>query len=291
MSTTASLDSRPVSLDAGAEASVPLHIRNDGEIVEEYRLGVVGPSESWAEVVPEVVSLYPGQDATASVAFRPPRSATVPAGEFQYGVRVLPMEHPEDAVVPEGVVSVLPFYETTAELMPRTSRGIFGAVHRLAVDNRGNVPLAVALSGADPGEVLHIDAREESLTVDPGTVQFTSVRVRPVRKIWRGMPATHAFTVSVKQADGDRIVLDGTHVQEAVLPSWIVKAIVLLLLLALGIAVLWFLLVNPAVAATAGASANEPLVFEIPDGALNLTASASRWPLIRKERRCLPDLP
>jgi hypothetical protein len=259
MSTTATLDSRVVSLEAGAEGSVRLHIRNDGELVEEYRLRVVGPSGSWTEVVPGFVSLYPGQDTTASVEFRPPRSAVVPAGEFPYGVQVLPTEHPEDAVVPEGVLHLLPFYETTAELMPRTSRGPLGAHHRVAVDNRGNVPLTVTFTGSDPGEMLDISWRGPALTVEPGTVQFAHVRVRGLRTIWRGTSATHPFTVAVKPMDGPPVVLDGTHLQEPVLPSWIFKAVVLLVLFALVLTALWFLLLGPAEILTARAAVQDPV--------------------------------
>jgi hypothetical protein len=257
MSTTATLDSRPLSLEAGAQASVPLHIRNDGEIVEEYKLEVVGPSGSWSEVVPGLVSLYPGQDATASVEFRPPRSAAVQAGEFLYGVQVLPTEHPEDAVVPEGVLSLLPFYETTAELMPRTSRGRFGALHRLAVDNRGNIPIVVTLTGTDPGEMLDIGLPEEALTVEPGTVQFAHVRIRPVRKIWRGISATHPFAVTATPTDGTPVVLDGTYLQEPILPAWITKAVLALLALAVGLLAAWHLLFKPAVEATAKAAVQD----------------------------------
>ena len=257
MSTTATLDSRVLSLEAGAEAFVPLHIRNDGEIVEEYRLRVVGPGGSWTEVVPGSVSLYPGQDATASVEFRPPRSAAVPAGEFPYAVQVLPTGHPEDAVVPEGVLHLLPFYATTAELMPRTSRGPFGAYHRVAVDNRGNVPITVSFTGSDPGELLDISSREPALTVEPGTVQFARVRVRALRTIWRGNSATHTFAVVAQPMDGPPVVLDGTHLQEPVLPSWIFKAILLLVLFALALAAVWFLVLRPATAATAEAGLQE----------------------------------
>lgn len=251
MSTTATLDPATVSLEAGSEAFVPLHIRNDGEIVEEYVLQVVGPSGSWAKVVPGSVSLYPGQDAMASVAFHPPRSAAIPAGELKYGVQVLPTEHPEDAVVPEGTLNVLPFYETTAELMPRTSRGRWVARHRIAVDNRGNVPLTVTLSASDPGELLNITLKTPALTVEPGTAQFAELGVRPARTIWRGASATHAFAVIVTPLDGPPVVLDGTYLQEPVLPPWFLKALVAALLLALSVIALWFLVLRPTVEATA----------------------------------------
>ncbi|BCW71109.1 hypothetical protein [Arthrobacter sp. NicSoilB8] len=245
MSTTATLDSPLVSLEAGAKAAVPLHIRNDGEIVEEYRLQVVGPSGAWTEVVPGIVSLYPGQDATASVEFRPPRSSEVPAGEFPYAVQVLPTEHPEDAVSPEGVFQLLPFHETRAELLPRQSRGCFGARHRVAVDNYGNVPITVTLTGSDPGDLMQFSIREPALTVAAGTVEFARVRVRARRTVWRGMPAVHPFTVAAKPADGPPVVLDGIHLQEPVLPRWIVKAVLVLVLFALVLVALWFVLLHP----------------------------------------------
>lgn len=271
MSTTATLDSRTVSLEAGAEAFVPLHIRNDSEIVEQYRLQVVGPSGAWAEVVPGFVSLYPGQDTTASVEFRPPRSASVRAGEVQYGVHVLPTEHPEDAVVPEGVFNLLPFYETTAEIMPRTSRGRLGAHHRVAVDNRGNVPITVSLTGSDPGEVLDISLREPTLAIEPGTVQFAVVRVRPLRTIWSGMSATHRFAVAATPQGGPAVVLDGSHLQDPVLPSWFFKAVVALLLFVLSLAALWYLLLRPGAGATAKAA---PFAFDAPAGSVALLDTA-----------------
>jgi hypothetical protein len=245
MSTTATLGSPLLSLEAGAEASVPLHIRNDGEIVEEYKLRVVGPSGSWTEVVPGAVSLFPGQNTTASVEFRPPRSAEVPAGEFPFAVQVLPTEHPEEAVAPEGVLELLPFHQTTAELMPRQSRGCFGAQHRVAVDNYGNVPITVTLAGSDPGDLLNISCREPTLTIGPGLVEFARVRVHARNTIWRGMPAMHSFAVAAKPVDAPPVVLDGTHLQEPVLPRWIIKAALVLVLFVLVLVALWIVLLNP----------------------------------------------
>src|SRR4051812_31003195 len=123
MSTTATLDSSSVRLDPGGEAVVPVQISNTGEIVEGYHLEVLGAPAAWTQVEPESISLYPGSTTTAVIAFRPPKSAAVPAGELPFGLRVVPTEHPEEAIVTEGVVQILPWLETTAELVPRTSRG------------------------------------------------------------------------------------------------------------------------------------------------------------------------
>lgn len=242
MSTTATLDTPTLTVEPGAAASVRLTIRNDSEVVEEYSLRVVGPSEPWADVVPGRVLLYPGHDTTALVEFRPPRSASVPAGEFTYGIHVLPTEHPEDAVVPEGTVDVLPFHQTTGELMPRMSRGKLGAKHNVAVDNTGNVPIRVDVAGSDPGELLEFSLHPPELTIEPGTVQFAALRVRPAQKIWRGRPATHTFGVTATPTDGIPLPLDGTHVQDPVLPYRTIRAVLVLLVLAVALTVGWHLL-------------------------------------------------
>lgn len=251
MSTTAILESSSIQLEPGSDAFIPLTIRNDSTVVEEYSFEVVGPAAGWSVVEPATVPLYPGHSATVMLAFRPPREASVPVGQHSFGVRVLPAEHPDESVVPEGTVEILPFYETTAELLPRTSRGRGGAHHRLAVDNRGNALLTVQLNGSDERDSMSVQTKPRYLDIPPGTAAFADVRVRPVRRIWHGESATHPFLVSVAPPSGPPVLLDGTHLQEAFLPRWFLKALLAALALAALLAALWFLLLKPAVESTA----------------------------------------
>jgi hypothetical protein len=259
MSTTATLESPQVRLDAGGQAVVPLHIRNNGNLVEGYRFEIVGAPADWTVVEPPEVSLYPGTSTTATVNFRPPRTSTVHAGELPFGVRVVPTEHPRDTVVPEGVVEVLPFLETTAELVPRTSHGRGGAKHHLAVDNRGNVPVSVTFAPADEGGPLRISVNPEGMTVEPGNAAFTDVRVKPVKRHWRGAPLTHAFAVQVLPHAGPPVRLDGAHVQDPIFPKWLKKALALLIALLALLAALWFLVLKPTIKSAAKDAVKAPL--------------------------------
>jgi hypothetical protein len=259
MSTTATIESPQVRLDAGGEAVVPLHIRNNGTIVEGYRLEVVGIPAEWATVEPEVLSLYPGDSTTATIAFRPPRAATVPAGELSFGVRVVPTEHPNEAIVPEGVVEVLPFLETTAELIPRTSHGGRHGRHQLAVDNRGNVAVAVQFAGADAGQLLDVDIRPAGLTVNAGSAAFADVRLKPHKLNWRKPPTTHPFSVIVSPHAGQPVTLDGTYLQEPLLPRWLGKALIALAALLALLAVLWFAVLKPTIKSAARDAVADPL--------------------------------
>jgi hypothetical protein len=259
MTTTATLESPALRLDAGGEAVVPLQVRNNGTIVEGYHLEVVGVPAEWTTIEPDFISVYPGDTTTATVAFRPPRTAAVPAGELQYGVRVVPTENPNEAVVPEGVVEVLPFLDTTAELVPRTSRGRRHGRHQLAVDNRGNVAVSVLLAATDPGQLLDFDIRPGGLTVNPGNAAFANVRLRPIRLTWREPPVTHPFSVALTPNLGPPVTLDGSYLQEPLLPRWLGKALVALLAVVALLAALWFAVLKPTIKSAARDAVAKPL--------------------------------
>jgi hypothetical protein len=59
------------------------------------------------------------------------------------------------------------------------------------------------------------------------------------------MPAMHSFAVAAKPVDAAPVVLDGTHLQEPVLPRWIIKAVLALVLFVLILVALWIVLLNP----------------------------------------------
>jgi len=257
MTTSARLERSSVQLAAGGVEQIPLQIRNDGEIVEAYRIEVLGAPGAWATVEPaEIIGLFPGAETTAVISFAPPRSAAVPAGQLSFGVRVIPTEHPDETVVPEGMVEILPFLDSTAELVPRTSRGRTGAVHHVALDNRGNVPLTVTLHPVGQ-DALDLDPRPRLLTVPPGEAAFADLRVKPVKRVWRGASITHAFSLEAHAEDTTPVTLEGTHLQESILPPWFLKALLALLLLALLLVGLWFVVLRPAVESAAEAAVEE----------------------------------
>jgi len=262
MSTAATLDTSSVRLEAGEELAVPLQVRNNGEIVEGYRFEVVGAPAAWTRVEPAEISLYPGSATTATVTFRPPRSFDVRAGEQQFGVLVIPTEHPDDAVVPEGVVEILPFLETAAELVPRTTQGRRGGLHQVAVDNRGNVPVTAVLAGADEKQQLDLRFGAAAATVGPGEAQFVRLRVRPRKRLWRGSPITHPFVVAVEPQDSTAVELPGTYLQQPIIPKWLPKALLALLALLLALLALWFLVLRPTIESQAKEAADEAVADE-----------------------------
>ncbi|MFI8434350.1 hypothetical protein ACIGJO_11455 [Streptomyces sp. NPDC079020] len=257
MSLTASLDESSVAAAPGEETALPLQILNSGRTVEEYRFEVVGDCAAWSAVEPAVLSLYPGDSRTVSLMLRPPRNSTVPAGETPFGIRVVPAGTPDGTVVPEGRVTVLPFTETTAELVPRGSHGSRGGRHQLAVDNRGNTPVTVRLGSRPGSELASVAFAASELRIAPGHAEFGKLRVRPAKRMWRGTPVTHSFQVyaATQVAEGQEavepVLVDGSYQQDPVLPRWLPRALITAAVLLIALVGLWYALLRPAVKSAA----------------------------------------
>ncbi|GAA4922141.1 hypothetical protein LX16_4832 [Stackebrandtia albiflava] len=248
----------------GETADTTLSLRNTTDVVDTYRLSVVGAAAGWTTVEPAEVSLYPGAEAEILVTFGPPRSSEVPAGEHGYAVRVMPQERPDSAVAVEGRVDVAPFTRTTADVVPRTSHAVRTGRHEIAVDNRGNVPVEVEVSGSDPDDRLDCDARPDTHVIPPGQAVFTRLHVRARKRLWRGRPVTHPFTAVVTAPDPvggepDRIPLDGALVQRPLIPRNAPRWLAALLALAVALVAVWFLLLKPAVETAATEAVESPM--------------------------------
>ncbi|MGW5779794.1 COG1470 family protein [Streptomyces sp. NPDC003863] len=236
-----SLDPADVTIEPGARTSARLRVRNTGDTVEEYRLSLVGKPSGWSRVEPDVLRLYPGSEGTAEITFAPPRSSDVEAGPLAYGVRVDPRENAGARDVVEGRLTVTPFTETRAELLPPALIGRFRGRARIAVDNLGNTPLTASLIARDEANRLTFDLRPNAVQIAPGRAAFGELTVRPQAVRWTGSDESHRFTVAVRRAGDDTALdLEATYDQRPVFGNWLVVAGGLLVTAAIAFAVLWF---------------------------------------------------
>ena len=123
MSLWTSLEPASATVDPGGSTTVRLRLRNTGDVVDEYRFEPVGDIAPWTTVEPQTLRLYPGTTGTVELTFAPPRTPDATAGPNPYAVRITPTEHPEATTVPEGNLTITPFTEVRAELVPPTVKG------------------------------------------------------------------------------------------------------------------------------------------------------------------------
>ncbi|MEU8758769.1 hydrolase [Streptomyces sp. NPDC048659] len=236
-----SLDPAAVAVEPGSRATARLRVRNTGDTVEEYRLSLVGRPAGWGRVEPDVLRLYPGAEGTAEISFAPPRSPDAEAGPAAYGVRVEPRENGAVRDVVEGQLTIAPFTEIRAELLPPALTGRFRGKARVAVDNLGNTPVTASLVARDETDALEFDLAPNAVRVDPGRAAFADLGLRPRDIRWTGGEQSHRFTLALRRSGDDSgQELEGTFAQRPVVGAWLMTVGGLLVAGAVAFAVLWF---------------------------------------------------
>jgi hypothetical protein len=248
-----------VAVEPGQSVSIVVKIRNTGSVVDEFGLDVLGDAAAFAACEPPTINLFPGAEGEARVVFSPPRAPSTPAGAIPFGLRARSREDPAGSAVEEGTVQVGVFADPHAELVPRTSRGRSGAAHEVAVDNRGNARLAAEIEAVDADQQLRFDVNPPAIVVDPGMAGFARLRVSPAKRFWRGQPKTRPFQLFVKPEGGLPIQLDGTLLQESVLPSWFLKALLLLIAAIVLLVLAWLFLLKPTIQSAASEAVASPI--------------------------------
>lgn len=296
MGSSASLDRPELAVEPGQQVSAQLRVRNSGSVVDQFTFQGLGAAAAWIEAEPDVLSLFPGAEGSVTIWFRPPRSPNVAPGPTPFGVKVVSSEDAAGSTVEEGVITVGRFADRSVELYPVTARGRRKARFELAVDNRGNAPIEIEVAGSDPENACRYDFSSPVFVVEPGTAQFTKFDVVPHDRFWKGPPKTHQFQVLVTERvrhtelpapqmagappapgapppppptpiAGTPVVpvgakpetVTGTFLQEAMLPPWLIKAVIALLALILLLWILWLTLFKPTVESAAKDAVAAPI--------------------------------
>jgi hypothetical protein len=257
MGASATLSSPALTVEPGSEAVSEVKVLNTGGVVDQFVVDVLGDAASFARVEPNVLNLFPGAEGTATVKFLPPRAPKTPAGLVPYGIRVWSKEDPEGSTVQEGQLEVGAFLDTSAELLPRTSRGRRKGKHELAVDNRGNTPLNAGVSIVDPDELVTGRVDPPTIVAPPGSAVFHTIEIIPNRRFLRGPPKTIPFQVIISGEGQPPVTTDGALLQEQILPKWLLPAALLALAALIAGFVLWQTLLKPRIETAAREAAQE----------------------------------
>ena len=257
MGATAVLAEESVTVDPGGEARSEVRVRNTGSVVDQYNFEILGETAPWVHVEPPTLSLFPGDEGVAHLEFRPPRDSSVPHGPLPFGLRVTSKEDPSESAIEEGTVVVGRFVETFAEVIPRTSRGSRRARHELAIDNRGNTRVNAEVTANDPDDLLRFVISPPTVVAEPGAAAFAKVTVIPRKRFLRGPDRTIPFRVLADTGTPPPLTAEGSMLQEAIVPSWVPKALVGLAALALVLGMAWLTLLRPSIKSAAKEAVQE----------------------------------
>jgi hypothetical protein len=231
-----------LNVEPGGEARATATVRNVGELVEQYRLEVLGDAARWSQVVPRQISVLPGgsEEKTVVVVFRPPAPPVTVAGNVPFGLRCVSLEAPDRCAVVEGDLVIGAVVGLAARLETVKPAGRWTGRYQVVLDNTGSVPVRLRLAAEDSRRVLRFAVAPPEVTVEPGGSATAYVSVQPRQPALRGKPATHGFSVGYQAVEGDqRGELAGVFEQRPILSKGVMAACLLLLgVAAVGVALL-----------------------------------------------------
>ena len=210
-----------LSIEPGQRDRIMALVRNQGSIVDNYQLRVEGMPDDWWSIYPDTVYLVPfGTGGTyeqeVEIHLHPPRSPEAEAKLWDLQVVAHSKAQSRTAASAQFGLVIKPYTETTTNLRPQRGKGRRKAHYDVAVENKANAPVLVALEGEDTDDELDFGFNRPPHEIPPGQTVQTGMQVRPPKQIWIGRPTEHRFTIKTltgEQAE-ERLAAEPTPAAE-----------------------------------------------------------------------------
>ena len=210
------LEPSALAVDPGRLGSMKVHLTNSGSEACDVAVEVPTDDRDWTWVHPESCSVTPGEEAVATVFFKPACGPHPTAG--RHTVEIV-ARAPAEAARGEGTVEVGPFVDAAGTLDPMVAYDPMGATYTFNLENRGNVPVTATLSTDDPsGGDLHVSVQPTTLRAEPGETTTATVSVQAKKKLKRG-EHTYRVCVLAEVEDASDLRIEGAFRQQGLKPA------------------------------------------------------------------------
>jgi hypothetical protein len=219
-----------LSLTPGQSASVQLTLINMGSTVDWFTPTVEGVPPDWVQGSGLEVQLNPGMQETVTLLVNVPRRPDSLAGDYRVLISARSREQPQDYSRTTCLWTVQPFEEESLRLEPRRASGRGSATYSLALYNGGNLPARYALRGDDDEQRLSYQFQANPVDLEAGREARIPLVVRERRRLL-GREERIAFQVHMQPPNAQRSQsAAGEFVNKALLPRWVVPALLALVL-------------------------------------------------------------
>jgi hypothetical protein len=212
----------------GDRVIIPIVLSNHGLEGDVLTLAVDGIPSSWIYASAASTALDPGQAQEVSLTIQPPHSLQASAGRHPFRIQVTSQSAPGQVFEVACVLTIAAFAEFSSELRPQRVEA--GEPARVTVENRGNFQQAYTLTSQSPDDALLFEpGPSQELRVPPGEVAFAEFRATPRNRPFFGGEVTFPFTARVQSADLAVQNHNGEVVSRALIPAWLLAAVLILI--------------------------------------------------------------
>lgn len=237
------VEPRRLEVVPGEPVAFQIEIYNSRNVIDAYTvtlLGLDGPETGGAGVSvvtePRSLSLFPETEGTLTVLCTLPLG--FPAGPRTIGVATVSTTDASVSVVEDIEVVVAAVRDLSIEVRPQSVTGGRRALLGLTVDNRGNVPVDLAVRASDAEGLLRFSLEHPHLVVPPASTVRTRVAVSGRRPLV-GSPTPRIVTLAVQEDGGQTREAIATFIQKPLLPRALLTLAAVVGALALWAAVLF----------------------------------------------------
>ncbi len=224
------IDTPQISVAPGSSTTIPMVILNQGNVVDHFKVNVDGVPGNWITSPAPVLQLLPGTQKDVAVTIQPPVSPKSRAGRYPLAVRAGSMDAPDQVTEAKITLTVTAFSKFTSEMKPQKIQA--GQKAQISIHNEGNTPETYTLLWEDRAEELAFEPPQAKLNVPEGETASTSFMAMPRKRVWIGGAKSNPFAAHVSSPAGQMSTHDGEIVSRALLPVWLLPALLLLCLCA-----------------------------------------------------------
>lgn len=186
-----------VTVQPGGTVRVPVRVKNLDRRITAYDIEVLGDAAEWARPEQPVLTVRArGAEEATGIIFTPPPGAAVASGDIPFAVRATSKVDGARATG-EGVITVAAGPAVLLSVAPE-AQGRWRAKFPVSMQNTGNAPVRLALTGFDPKGGVEVTVEDDVHSIDVGGEATATIAARLRSPRLRGAPTPHQLTVETR---------------------------------------------------------------------------------------------
>ena len=266
------LGSIQFSIAPGSNIHIPILLQNRGKEEDSFRLNVKGIPANWVSTNSAFTQLKVSESKEIQLTIRASHSPEADAGRTPFTIQFVSQSYPDQMTEVECILTVAAFSKFSASLQPEIIQA--GQIGNLIINNEGNTVDTYSLSFNSSGGILIFEkgipvskittpTGEQQVEVkfveipygekikikagERGIYGFRSrLRSRPIV----GNEQTYPFSIKALSSEHKAIELPGEVSEKGLLPTWLISAGVIGLILLCIVAFFSFSSMRNSAAAT-----------------------------------------
>jgi len=267
------------SISPGSSIHIPILLQNRGLKEDSFQLSVKGIPANWVSTNSTLTRLEPSSSKEIRLTIRVPRSPEAEAGRTPIKIQFVSQDYPDQQTEVECILTISAFSKFSVAMQPEILRA--GQTAQLIVNNEGNTVDTYTLSFNDPGnsltfekwipvsrsasptgtqgvEVRYVEIpRGERFRVEAGERGVYGFRSRLRSRPIMGNEQLYPYSVKVLSSENKSIEVSGDVNEKGLLPTWLISAGVIGILLLCLVILIPFFNSRTAARATQTAIANQ----------------------------------